>query len=84
MTFFQNVARLIFAVRVRSFVTVYAQLFFRVPYAVRWYTFEFVSCFRTILSSSNGNICYSLYTLSAVVVSHFASHTLVTVGLSFS
>lgn len=31
-------------------------------------------CFRTILISSNGNICYSLFTLSAVVVSRFASH----------
>lgn len=31
-------------------------------------------CFRTILISSNGNICYSLFTLSVVVVSRFASH----------
>lgn len=57
------------------------RFFRRKAFVVSWYTFVVVSSFRTILSSSNGNICYSLYTLSVVVVGF--CFTLVTVGLSF-
>lgn len=57
------------------FVTVSVPLFFRVLPTEKGCSLldnTFVVSFGTILISSNGNICYSLFTLSAV--SHFASH----------